>query len=114
MTIRSYIFSFSDASYVLKGNGSLNSLCSASHGAGRKTARGESRKGSSEELNSIRVVTKVDPKRIRKDISDELMKDLLEEAPSNYKAIMPAIETVKNAGIANPVAKLMPLLTIKG
>jgi RNA-splicing ligase RtcB len=56
----------------------------------------------------------MDPRKTRRDVADELIKNLMEEAPSNYKNIMPAIETVKHAGIAEPVAKLMPLLTIKG
>ncbi len=106
--------SMGDASYVLKGNGSLASLCSAPHGAGRITARGEGRRGDIKELDTVRVITKMDPKKVRKDIRDELIKNLMEEAPSNYKDVMPAIETVKNAGIAEPVAKLMPLLTVKG
>ena len=106
--------SMGDASYVLKGTGSLASLCSAPHGAGRLVARGEGRRGKVEELDAIRIVTKIDPKKTRRDVADELRKNLMEEAPSNYKAIMPAIETVRDAGIADPVAKLMPLLTIKG
>lgn len=106
--------SMGDASYVLRGNGSVGSLCSAPHGAGRITARGEGRRGDIKELDTIRVVTKMDPRKTRRDVADELIKNLMEEAPSNYKAIGPAIETVKDAGIAEPVAKLMPLLTIKG
>ena len=106
--------SMGDASYVLRGHGAVTSLCSAPHGAGRLTARGESRRGNVGELDTIRIVTKIDPKKTRRDVADELRKNLMEEAPSNYKAIGPAIDTVKNAGIADPVARLMPLLTIKG
>src|ERR1700683_5126034 len=46
-----------DSSYVLKGHGSVASLCSAPHGAGRLAARGEGRKGDTGELGRIRVVT---------------------------------------------------------
>lgn len=106
--------SMGDASYVLKGHGNVASLCSAPHGAGRLAARGFGRKASSDEIQTIRMVTKVDLNRIRKDIADEYRKDLMEEAPSQYKPILPVIDTVSDAGIASPVARLRPLLTIKG
>jgi tRNA-splicing ligase RtcB len=106
--------SMGDFSYVLKGNGNCSSLCSASHGAGRKSARGEARKANNNDLDTIRVITKIDFKNVRKDVANEVIKNLLEEAPNNYKDIIPAIETLKNSDIAYPVAKLSPLLTIKG
>lgn len=109
--------SMGDFSYVLCGHGSMASLCSACHGAGRKTAR----KGSAEhqaELSKIRLITKIDPKSPmffgRSDILDDYHRSLAEEAPSCYKDIGPAIETCKNAGVASPVARLRPILTIKG
>jgi tRNA-splicing ligase RtcB len=106
--------SMGDASYVLRGRGSLASLCSAPHGAGRIAARGDGRCADPGELKSIRVVTKLDPLRVRRDIADELRRTLMEEAPSNYKPVLPVIETVNDAGIASPVARLRPLLTVKG
>jgi tRNA-splicing ligase RtcB (3'-phosphate/5'-hydroxy nucleic acid ligase) len=105
--------SMGDASYVLKGLGSLASLCSAPHGAGRRTARGTGRKAGMTELERLRIVTKIDLKTVRRDIADEYNKDLMEEAPSHYKPVMPVINTVADAGIASPVARLWPLLTIK-
>jgi tRNA-splicing ligase RtcB len=39
---------------------------------------------------------------------------LLEEAPSRYKDVTPVIETVVDGDIASKVARLWPLLTIKG
>jgi len=106
--------SMGDASYVLKGCGSLASLCSAPHGAGRLTARGAGRKAATDEMEAIRVVTKIDLAKVRRDIADEYRKDLMEEAPSQYKPVLPVIDTVTDAGIASPVARLRPLLTIKG
>jgi tRNA-splicing ligase RtcB len=106
--------SMGDASYVLKGQGSLASLCSAPHGAGRLAARGEGRKGDVGELARIRVVTRIDPARVRREIAAEHMRTLMEEAPSQYKSVAPVVETVAEAGIAAPVARLRPLLTIKG
>jgi tRNA-splicing ligase RtcB len=106
--------SMGDASYVLKGHGNIASLCSAPHGAGRLAARGEGRKGDAGELARIRVVTKIDPARVRRDIAAEHMRMLMEEAPSQYKAVTPVVETVAAADIASPVARLWPLLTVKG
>jgi tRNA-splicing ligase RtcB len=101
-------------SWVLRGLGGEPNLASAPHGAGRLATRGEGRKGSPRELSSLRVVTKVDPIRIRRDIAEELARDLLEEAPSAYKPVMPAIDTCRAGGIATPVVSLRPLLTVKG
>lgn len=106
--------SMGDASYVLRGRGSVASLCSAPHGAGRLAARGIGRKADADELLPLRIVTKIDPKTVRRDIAAELAKQLMEEAPSQYKAVGPVVETVQAAGIAEPVARLRPLLTIKG
>jgi tRNA-splicing ligase RtcB len=106
--------SMGDASYVLKGQGSLASLCSAPHGAGRRAARGEGRRGDMAELDPIRVVTKIDPTRVRREIAAEHLRALMEEAPSQYKSVTPVVETVADAGIAAPVARLQPLLTVKG
>ena len=105
--------SMGDASYLLKGHGSVASLCSAPHGAGRVTARGEGRRADVSEMKHLRVVTKLDLARTRRDVAEEYMTTLMEEAPRNYKPILPAMETVSAAGIASPVAKLMPLLTVK-
>jgi tRNA-splicing ligase RtcB len=106
--------SMGDASYLLKGRGCVASLCSAPHGAGRLKARGAGRKANPDEMRSIRVVTKIDLTKVRKDIAREYQKTLMEEAPSQYKPVAPVIETVTDAGIASPVARLRPLLTLKG
>ena len=39
---------------------------------------------------------------------------LKEEAPYAYKEIAPVIRTIEDAGIARPIARLWPLMTIKG
>ena len=106
--------SMGDYSFVLKGHGNIASICSAPHGAGRLKNRGESRKGQKSELECIRVVTPLDfATMVRQDIKEEYMSTLMEEAPSQYKPVMPAIETVSNANIASAVVKLKPLLTVK-
>ncbi|MGH6815823.1 MAG: RtcB family protein [Hyphomicrobiaceae bacterium] len=106
--------SMGSASYVLRGHGSVASLCSACHGAGRLAPRRSARQGSVQELETLRIVTKVDDKRLRRDVRAEWQRALLEEAPSRYKDVTPAIETVTGAGIASKVVSLWPLLTVKG
>jgi tRNA-splicing ligase RtcB len=106
--------SMGDASWVMRGLGSDAALCSAPHGAGRLSARGEGRKGEAGELDRLRVVTPVDPARVRRDVAAERARSLMEEAPSQYKPVAPVIDTVREAGVAAPVARLRPLLTVKG
>jgi tRNA-splicing ligase RtcB len=95
------------------GLGAVASLCSAPHGAGRKTARGTGRKAAATELEPLRIVTKIDLRTVRRDVAAEYERDLMEESPSHYKPVLPVIDTVAGAGIASPVARLWPLLTIK-
>jgi tRNA-splicing ligase RtcB len=90
------------------------SLCSACHGAGRLAPRQQARQRSAAELEPLRVVTKVDGRRLRRDVREEWERSLLEEAPSRYKAVTPVIETMVGADVASKVARLWPLLTIKG
>lgn len=106
--------SMGDASYVLRGCGNVASLCSAPHGAGRAVARGVGRHSSPEQLDKLRIVTKIDLAKARRDVAEQYRKDLLEESPAQYKPIRPVIDTVVNANIASTVACLRPLLTVKG
>ena len=39
---------------------------------------------------------------------------LIEEAPPCYQDVTPVIETVVDGGVASKIARLWPLLTIKG
>lgn len=110
------------SSFILAGQGSLESLCSASHGAGRSLSRGDALQGHEEDfrrfLERFRVVTPVDLRRqdikLRRDIVEKKLEDLKQEAPYAYKGIGPIIETLTEAGIARPVVELTPLMTIKG
>ncbi len=106
--------SMGSSSYVLRGHGSVASLCSACHGAGRIAPRQKGRQGSTEELEPLRVVTKVDGRHLRRDIREDWERSLLEEAPSRYKDVTPIIDTVVGGDVASKVARLWPLLTIKG
>ena len=51
---------------------------------------------------------------MKSDIVEKKLDDLKQEAPYAYKGIGPIIKTLTDAGIARPVAELVPLLTIKG
>lgn len=111
--------SMGSSSYVMAGTGSTEAMASACHGAGRAMSRGKARKlAQGKEVAKLRVVTPIDPRapelRGRTDILEQHRKRVLEEAPSAYKAITPVIETVEEAGIARGVARLEPLLTVKG
>lgn len=114
--------SMGSASYLLTGLGNEDCLESACHGAGRIMSRGQASHVSNDvyekQTNKLRIVTGVDPNspqmQMRKDIMAKYKERIKEEAPYAYKPITPVIESVKEAGIANVVARLMPLCTVKG
>lgn len=110
------------SSFVLAGQGNPESLCSASHGAGRSLSRGKALKGHEEEfrrfMERFRVVTPVDLRRqdvkLRRDIVKRKLDAIKQEAPFAYKGIGPIIQTLNEVGIARPVAELTPMMTVKG
>lgn len=110
------------SSYLLAGRGNEAALCSACHGAGRALSRGKSRNVDEDTyrdtFSRLRVVTPIDPKsaevRLRRDVLAQYHDRLKEEAPYAYKDITPIVQTVEDAQVAGRVARLEPLLTIKG
>lgn len=110
------------SSYVLAGLGNEELLASAAHGAGRALSRGDAQHVDEERfrraLEPLRVVTPVDLRspqvRGRPELLARLEAGLKEEAPFAYKAIEPVVRTLELAGVARPVARLWPLLTVKG
>lgn len=104
--------SMGTSSFIMKGGSQIDALNSAPHGAGRLLSRGKTR--ISERGEQLRIVSKIDPVGLRADIQKELMKDLMEEAPDAYKPILPAYNTVQDAGMASGVAEMKPILTVKG
>ena len=110
------------ASYLLAGDGNRDALCSACHGAGRSLSRGKSRhvdeRTYTGTFERLRVVTPIDPTapdvRLRRDVLAEYHARLKEEAPYAYKDITPIVQTVEDARVARRVARMWPLLTIKG
>jgi tRNA-splicing ligase RtcB len=110
------------SSYVLAGLGNEELLASAAHGAGRALSRGDAQHVDEERfrraLEPLRVVTPVDLRsakvRGRPELLARLEAGLKEEAPFAYKAIEPVVRTLELAGVARPVARLWPLITVKG
>ncbi|GAB2607074.1 RNA-splicing ligase RtcB [Paractinoplanes abujensis] len=110
------------ASCLLRGLGNGRSLESACHGAGRSIPRGATARGGDAELDAFlrdfRVVTPLnhrDPALAgRRDVLDAWRRDLKQEAPWAYKEVGPVVGSLQTAGVADPVAELKPLLTVKG
>jgi tRNA-splicing ligase RtcB (3'-phosphate/5'-hydroxy nucleic acid ligase) len=110
------------SSYVLAGEGNVGALCSACHGAGRSLTRGRSGHVGDDvyarAMEKVRVVTPIDPEapavRSRRDILAKYHQRMKEEAPFAYKPITPVVQTVEEAGVARRVARLFPLVTVKG
>ena len=110
------------SSFLLAGQGNIAALESACHGAGRSLTRGEAIKVDEDKyaqaIKQLRVVTPIDAKafsvRSRKDILANYHQRLKEEAPYAYKPISPIVETVEEAAVAKRVARLWPLVTVKG
>lgn len=113
--------SMGTSSYLMLGQGNESSLCSACHGAGRLIGRGAAMHVGDQEiedfLNNFRIVTPINPKdasvKGRRDILGKWKAQLKQEAPMTYKNITPVVETLKEAQIAQPVAELYPILTVK-
>ena len=106
----------------MAGEGNKEALESACHGAGRSLTRGQTGHVDSSiyasSMENLRVVTPIDPKsyevRSRPDILAAYHKRVKEEAPYAYKPITPVVQTVEDSGIAKKVARLWPLMTVKG
>ena len=113
--------SMGSPSFILEGQGQEEALFSASHGAGRKLSRGNALKHDDKQfqsfLSSSHVITPVDPNRAdlrgRRDIQQKYYDDLKKEAPFAYKDVDPVVHTLKDSGVASPVAEMQPLLTLK-
>ena len=109
-------------SFLLRGLGNPRALASACHGAGRSIARGAAARGGDAELDAFlrefRVVTPLnhrDPAvAARRDIIDAWRRDLKQEAPWAYKEVGAVVGSLSQAEVAQPVAELRPILTVKG
>jgi len=114
--------SMGSSSFILAGLGNRQSLFSSSHGAGRGLSRGKAIKADDAEfrdfIDRFKVITPIDPKRPdikgRPDILKKWEDEIKSEAPYAYKDITPIIQTHVDNGMAKVVARLEPILTVKG
>ena len=102
--------SMGTASWVLAGvqSSMLRSFGSTCHGAGRVWSRSRARK----EVRGDELRRRLREQGI--EVRAGSLSGLAEEAPEAYKNVDDVIETVTAAGIARKVARLRPVLVIKG
>jgi tRNA-splicing ligase RtcB len=97
-------------SFVLVGaQGSMEqSFGTCCHGAGRRQSRTAARKS----MSSRDLLDQLDAKGITVRVHSKNL--LTEEAPSAYKDAQQVVNVVHNAGLAKLVARLKPLIVVKG
>lgn len=102
--------SMGTASYILAGGelGMQNSFGSTCHGAGRRMSRHQAKK----EIQGKQLL--LDLKKNGIYIQAGSITGLAEEAPLAYKDIRDVIEVVDKIGLARKVARLKPVIVIKG
>lgn len=102
--------SMGTASWVLVGteDSMTRSFGSSCHGAGRVMSRSKAKK----EVHGGTLKAELEEHGIK--IRAGSLSGLAEEAPSAYKDVDAVVETVSDAGIARKVARLKPVVVIKG
>ena len=98
------------ASYILCGTalGEEKSFSSACHGAGRAMSRRAAKK----RWQGNRVIADLASRGIL--IRSPSLRGVAEEAPGAYKEVSAVVDASDRAGLASKVAKLKPLVCIKG
>ena len=98
------------ASYILSGTreGMELAFGSACHGAGRSMSRHHALK----QWRGNEVVQRLATQGIL--IRSRSMRGVAEEAPGAYKDVSEVVEATHQAGLARKVAKLVPLVCVKG
>jgi tRNA-splicing ligase RtcB len=102
--------SMGTASYILVGTrGSMKTaFASACHGAGREMSRHEATR----RWQGRRVVDDLAARGIL--IRSPSMRGVAEEAPGAYKDVSAVVDAADRAGLARKVARLEPLVCVKG
>jgi tRNA-splicing ligase RtcB len=102
--------SMGTASYILAGSAASEgaSFASACHGAGRTMSRTQATK----KWQGREVVRTLESAGIL--IRSPSMRGVAEEAPGAYKDVSAVVEASERAGLARRVARLRPLVCIKG
>jgi release factor H-coupled RctB family protein len=96
-------------SWIMRGLGNQDGLCSVAHGAGRKMRRGEARAKLRARYRRSQLVKSPQGGEV---ICDD-PKLLYEEHPDVYKPIEPVVASLEQAGLASRVAAVSALLTVK-
>ncbi len=102
--------SMGTASYVLTGRhgSSALSFSSACHGAGRSMSRAQATKL----WRGDKVIRELAHRRIL--VRSRSARGIAEEAPGAYKDVEEVVSSADGAGLAHKVAKLLPVICIKG
>jgi tRNA-splicing ligase RtcB len=102
--------SMGTASYVLVGSssGMEHAFGSACHGAGRAMSRSEAMK----HWRGRKVIDELAAQGIL--VRSPSMRGIAEEAPGAYKDVTAVVDAAEAAGLARKVARLAPLVCIKG
>jgi tRNA-splicing ligase RtcB len=102
--------SMGTSSYVLVGteSGMRASFGSACHGAGRAMSRTQALK----RWNGRQVVEELESRGIL--IRSPSLRGVAEEAPEAYKDVSEVVLATEQAGLARRVARLLPMITVKG
>jgi len=102
--------SMGTASFVLVGmeSGEARAFSSACHGAGRSMSRTQAAK----RWQGRQVVAQLAERGIL--IRSPSMRGVAEEAPEAYKSVERVVDAAEAAGLARKVARLEPLVCIKG
>jgi tRNA-splicing ligase RtcB len=102
--------SMGTASYILAGMPQSEQRCfaSACHGAGRAMSRRKARK----EWHGREIVDGLSQRGIL--ICSQSYRGVAEEAPGAYKDVNAVVDAAERAGLARKVARLAPLICIKG
>lgn len=102
--------SMGTASYVLAGlaTGEPLALSSACHGAGRSMSRHQATK----QWHGRQLVDELEARGVL--VRSPSMRGVAEEAPGAYKSVERVVDVAEQAGLARKVARLEPLVCIKG
>lgn len=103
--------SMGTSSYVMAGSGRADTECafaSACHGAGRSM----SRHAATKRWDGRQLIQELAARGVV--IMSRSMRGVAEEAPGAYKDVSAVVDAAQEAGLARKVARLTPLICIKG
>jgi tRNA-splicing ligase RtcB len=98
------------ASYILTGmpESEQHAFSSACHGAGRAMSRRKATK----QWHGRKVVNELAARGIL--IRSQSFRGVAEEAPGAYKDVDAVVDSAESAGLARKVARLVPVICVKG